>query len=220
MITVVLTVKNRPEKEVFRCVESLLFQKCKIIIVDYGSSEDNLKWERDILKNTNVLLIEVKNDTEIFNKSRALNIGIKVADTEYVMAGDIDLVYAKNLIVEITKVMDTNKLISIRRFNTSSNGKIIRPSVRSYGGCIVLLKEWLYKVHGFDENFTGWGHEDSDIIDRAIADGLTYEILPAKVTRCFHQFHKQENINNTENDTYYNVKNKQLIRNLARWGII
>jgi glycosyltransferase involved in cell wall biosynthesis len=166
-ITVILVIRNRPQKMALNCVRSLQ-QNCKIILVDYGSNEENLRWEREMCEKYGINLIEVTRDTDIFNKCRALNIGIKRVTTPYTMTGDIDIIYKDNFIEEVEKVMSDNRLVTCRRLNMDEEGNITDKHQNAWGGCFILPTKWLIEVHGFDEKYTMWGREDNDLFDRAI----------------------------------------------------
>ena len=49
-LTCVIAIKNKLEKTVRRCIEGLLNQTypCNITVVDFGSSKENLVWERKL----------------------------------------------------------------------------------------------------------------------------------------------------------------------------
>jgi len=222
-ITTVLVIKNRPEKQTICCIESLakqLSNHCKIIVVDYGSTEENLIWERKLFDKFGVKLIEVKNNTQIFNKSRALNIGIRQAKTDFIMLGDIDNVYLPNFIYQIEKVLDLKRIITCRRININQDGSRNPKHIGAYGGCLVLSKDFLYSIRGLDEMFTLWGGEDDDLIERAIKRGLELYSIPIEVTHCIHQWHpKADKSKEKWNRQYLKIK-KTVIRNLKIWGEI
>jgi len=217
-ITTIFVIKNRPQDKTMNCIESLYKQNTKIILVDYGSNEENISWERICASKYNFNLIEVKNNVEVFNKSRALNIGIRYAETNYIMCGDIDNIYMSNFIEEIEKVLSPKKLITCRRFNTNINGKKIKPSIRAYGGCLVVQKDLLVKIHGFDERFTMWGGEDDDLIERTNKSGIDTLEIPAKSTSCVHQWHKPAIKETLQWNRQYAKLKKPIIRNKNEWG--
>lgn len=217
-ITVVLVIKNRSKIQAENCLKSLSNQNCGVVLVDYGSDSKNLIWERDICNQYNVDLVEVTNNTEVFNKSRALNIGIKTVLTPYVMCGDIDLIYEANFIEEVEKVLDSKRIIGCRRFDLDQRGVRSIKTKSSYGGCIVLPLDWLKKFHGFDENYTFWGAEDDDLTARALSTGFeAYTITPDK-TFCTHQWHQPSNRSTLVKNRQYFQLEKPIIRNLGGWG--
>jgi glycosyltransferase involved in cell wall biosynthesis len=217
-LTTILIIKNRPQAETMNCLESLYKQNTKIILVDYGSSDENLLWERVCALKFNLKLIEVKNNTEIFNKSRAINIGIKEVDTEYVMLGDIDNIYKSNFVEEILASVSPKKIVSCLRYNTLQNGDWEKKAIRACGGCLVVAKDWLMKIHGFDEKYTLWGAEDDDLVERATKDGLELYLVPLNTTFCVHQWHLPSSKTTLKwNRQYFKLK-KPVVRNGDNWG--
>jgi GT2 family glycosyltransferase len=221
-ITVVIVIKNRDYIRSKRCINSLLEQTypCNITIIDYGSEDKS--WYSEVFgNNEKVTLIEVTKNTKIFNKSRALNIGFKQANTEYILSSDIDCIFAPNFIKEVMKVLTTKKkaIVLSRKIDLDKSGQEIEKHEPSASGsCIGINKKWIEKVHGYDEFYTYWGREDNDLVDRAIADG--YEIVwITDKTKIYHQWHLPA-IQKTleDNDWYYKLPSKPIIRNPNQWG--
>ena len=218
-ITFVMVIKNRDRKRAERCIDSLLNQTypSEVIVVDFGS--DDKSWYPEVFKD--ITLIEVTRDTEVFNKCRALNIGFKHAQTKYVVSTDIDIIFASNFAEEVNRAfMDNEKSVVLcQKIDLDENGDeddLHEPSAS--GSCIGLPREWVNKVHGYDEYYTYWGREDNDLVDRAMADGLEVVWITEK-TKMWHQWHKPA-INSTldENDLYYRQEDKGIERNPNGWG--
>jgi len=220
-ITVVIVIKNRDRIRAERCINSLIEQTyaCNIFIIDYGS--DDKSWYSEVFNNEKTTLIEVTKNTEIFNKCRALNIGFRQVNTKYVLSTDIDCIFASNFIEEVMKVLTTkNKAIVLsQKIDLDKDGKetdIHEPSAS--GSCIAIESSWIDKVHGYDEFYTFWGREDNDLVDRAIADGYKIVWITDK-TKIWHQWHlsaSQKTIK--DNDWYYKIPSKPIIRNSNEWG--
>jgi GT2 family glycosyltransferase len=217
-----MALKNRPKENVENCIKTLRMQdySCNIIIVDYGSREENLHWERRILPDAITTLIEVKNNTSIFNKSRALNIGIKRANTKYILSTDIDCLFSPNFTEEVVNILEKQRAVILcQKIDLDENREMIgthEPSAS--GSCIGLTKEWLMKVHGYDEKYTQWGREDNDLVDRAIQDGHKTVWITEKV-KLYHQWHEPApNDTLHKNIEYYNKLKKPLVRNKNIWG--
>jgi GT2 family glycosyltransferase len=223
-ITVVIAIKNRDCIRAKRCVNSLLDQNypCKIIIVDYGS--DDKSWYSEVFgNNRKITLIKVTKNTKIFNKSRALNIGFKHANSKYILSTDIDCIFAINFIKEVMKALTKNKKIIVlsQKIDLDKEGKEIETHEPSASGsCIAINSKWINKVHGYDEFYTCWGREDNDLVDRAVADG--YEIIwITDKTKIYHQWHLTANQSTIkDNDLYYRIPSKPIIRNPNKWGEI
>lgn len=221
-ITIILVIKNRLEEPTRKCIDSLLLQtqSCDIIVVDYGSSEENLKWEREVF--SKVRLIEVKRDTRIFNKCRALNIGIKASTTPFILQTDIDLIFSPNFVEEVLKILKSNEkvLVLSQRIDLSQDGsRIIKISKTAHGSCIGISAKWLKSVHGYDEHFIEWGGEDDDIIWRARMSGFQVRVLTPKKTTLRHQWHPlTDRRSRDKNIRYLQAFRKITIRNSDGWG--
>lgn len=223
-ITVVIVIKNRDYIRAKRCINSLLEQTypCNIIVIDYGSEDKS--WYPEVFGSSEkITLIQVTENTKIFNKSRALNIGFKQANTEYILSTDIDCIFTSNFIEEVMKVLTSKKKVIVlsQKIDLDESGQEIKKHEPSASGsCIGINKEWIEKVHGYDEFYTYWGREDNDLVDRAIADG--YEIVwITNKTKIYHQWHLpaiQDSIE--DNDWYYQLPSKPIIRNSNGWGEI
>lgn len=223
-ITVVIAIKNRDQIRTKRCINSLLDQtySCNIIIVDYGS--DDKSWYSEVFGSSEkVTLIQVNKDTKIFNKSRALNIGFKQVNTKYILSTDIDCIFAPNFIEEVMKVLTTKEKVIVlsQKIDLDKDGKEVQihePSAS--GSCIAIEYSWIDKIHGYDEFYTYWGREDNDLVDRTVACG--YEIIwITEKTKMWHQWHLpaiQKTIE--DNDWYYKIPSKPIIRNPNGWGKI
>lgn len=223
-ITIVMVIKNRDRIRFERCLQSLSEQTypCKVTVVDYGSQEVNVQWEREIVsKFKNVKLIEVTRDTDIFNKSRALNIGFKDATTKYILSSDIDIIYSPNFVEEVMKVLvaKPKSIVLCQKIDLDKEGKEVETHEPSASGsCIGIETDWIEKVHGYDEFYTFWGREDNDLVDRAIADGYSIVWITDK-TKIWHQWHELAIRPSLDDNTwYYQIPSKPIVRNFNQWG--
>ena len=223
-VTVVMVIKNRDKVRFERCLRSLLEQslECKVLVVDYGSDKENIEWERESIKQfPNATLIEVTRNTDIFNKSRASNIGFKYATTKYILSSDIDIIYSSNFIEEVMKVLTTNpkSLVLCQKIDLDKEGKEVEVHEPSASGsCIGIDAFWLEEVHGYDEVYTYWGREDNDLVDRAVASGYQVYWITDK-TKMWHQWHKPADRPSLDDNTwYYQIPSKPIKRNFNGWG--
>jgi len=226
-ITLILVIKNRLKEPTTKCVNSILSQSClcNVIIIDYGSTEENLKWERELF--SKFKFIEVKRNTEIFNKSRALNIAIKATNTPFVLSSDIDSIFSPDFIKEAIFNLRSNKkaIVLCRKIDLAEDGSEIRLHGIAYGPCIGIFTEWLKSVHGFDEKYTLWGGEDDDMYIRANHAGFNPIWLSKKVW-IRHQWHSENASDKStmlKNRKYLRLNNHpniSIIRNSNSWGEI
>lgn len=223
-ITCVLTLRNRDKERVENCLKTLRQQSCmpNIIVVDYGSDKANLRWERKIIPDALTRLIVAPYDT-VFNKSKAINIGIRLSDTPYLLMTDIDCIFSENFVEEALNVLERNdkSVVLCQKIDLDEDGRVgelHEPSAS--GSCIGIDRDWLMKVHGFDERYTFWGREDNDLVDRAVSDGYQTVWITDRV-KMFHQWHSPAPMHTLAmNAAYYNIPNKPLVRNEGGWGVL
>ncbi len=193
------------------------------ILVDFGSDKESLKWIREITKETKTRLVEVTRDTEVWNESRVINIGIKASRTKYVLLTGADMIFEENLIGEVVRVLKKKKaVVRCRQTDLNADGTILKRyhSKSAMGSCMGFNRDWLMKVHGYDENFKGWGLQDCDLFLRAQADGLPVEWVQGR-TEIYHQWHPEASKKDIKANIAYINKfehGRPVIRNLGKWG--
>lgn len=223
-ITVIFAIKNRDRKRAENCINSLINQDCKIIVVDYGS--DDLSWYSEVFGK--VGFIAVRRDTEHFNKSRALNIAIRQVSTPYVISSDIDNIFDDDFISEIKKIIYKKGVIALtQKRELDESGKELRLHPRTdYGSCFGIDVDWLRRVYGYDEKYTYWGREDDDIFDRAVEAGF----IPVWTEKPLisHQWHKKAPRPTFKDNVRYYEKMKREMKKTGRvhrndwntWGLL
>jgi len=246
LITVVIPLKNIAENHrdldrLENCLSSLSKQnipanQLDIIVSDLDSDPDFRAKHEKTCKQHNVRHIYTETG-DVWNISRARNVGIRNASADYVMTTDVDCVFTPDFIEAVLKNMAEDKIIHCRISDLPGNydGKlddffwmnkvsILRPPF-GYGGCQVFSKKWAIKVHGFDEAYTVWGADDTDFYLRATQDGLE-SVWIERETSFFHQYHETEN--NEKNRSFVNENRTRLkltemeklpiVRNESGWG--
>jgi hypothetical protein len=106
-------------------------------------------------------------------------------------------------------------------------------SLDANGGLQFFSREWLFKVHGYDERFNLWGGIDNEIVDRACYDSKCVGWLSRDLENIYlvHLQHPKWELpgltseqigayKRRNNRTLYlkNRKAKQVIVNLESWG--
>lgn len=187
-LSLVVTCKNR-EKNLRFCLKSISLQTQvpNVIVVDFGSTislsslRDEYPW---------VKVINAMNNTDMFHKSRALNIGIKQVETNYICMIDADQIYSPKFferaygVLKNKKVFILSKTYSLQNlpedttvdhledrylelFKIAKNSKLY-----GQGACFGINTKWLKTVRGYDEKYIGWGAQVNDIVIRARACGF------------------------------------------------
>lgn len=228
MITVVSPLKNRDREPTKAFLKSLAAQTVvpEIIIVGYGSDAEHRVWERELCQTYGARLAEVRYNTEVFNQSRAHNIGAKLATTPHVIFTDADLIWGEHVVAEAEQVFTTNENIMLlcQRYDMGQDGSVSEEphDKGAYGTFMSMEVEWLKKVGGFDEFYTGWGGFGVDLFERAGQDNLKpvlLNVLSDKAVIC-HQWHQGAPRDNmAAKQEYYQRPDKPLVRNPQGWGL-
>jgi glycosyltransferase involved in cell wall biosynthesis len=224
-VTVIAPVVNRPTPMISKLLYSLENQSQGVdaILVDFGSKGWQLAEYRSVCRDTSTLLIEVKRNTEVYCQGRALNIGIRAAQTQWVVTTDCDSVFASNFVYVAQQAFEkqAKALVLCRRTNLDSNGVEIGLAGQEYqGSCIGLSRDWLCEVQGHDEFYLNWGSIDNCTVSRACHAGFT-PIWITERTRVCHQFHEPQTRITTDINTEYRLRMEGVIvRNGKDWGKI
>ncbi len=146
----------------------------------------------------------------LYNRSRAFNEGAVVARGEVIVFHDGDLLipidYARTC---LSLVRDCYEVINLKRFifyldKASSRHIVVKRNDlqrvvyglgieqiiqnSGAGGSVAVTKDAYYRLGGFDEDFVGWGGEDSEFWDRAQQCRVyDYGLLPL-----IHLWHKPQ----------------------------
>jgi glycosyltransferase involved in cell wall biosynthesis len=208
MISFIIPVRDRDNIRIQNCVDSLISEITEeIIIVDYGSKEPI----KDI-KNARIIRYD-KN--EIWNKPHAINIGIKVAKSEYISSVDCDMIVSPDFIGEARKHLNGNEFIysiNVKRVNWADVSKDFDEMLKksfpwsadangrhsivhnANGGIQIYPKKWISDIGGTDESLVYWGGMDNDVFERAILSGLVVINLNKPILHQEHEFKKEENL--------------------------
>ena len=225
------------------------------IIINDGIEDDtericNLYHNR---LNIKYLFTGQRNNKEIKFRSPsiALNIGIKQATGDIIILTCPEVFYLNETIKKIIAPLLTNKkILSTPNFvyfdntNQLTNKLFSSPKIPKnfmdmiehstarckYGRklplCMGMYKQELLKIGGYDEDFTGWGADDDDIVERLVLNGLNYHYTNAKIIHLYHkkQYDRKNKINNKEylhNLELYKKRKGTIKRNQGKeWGIL
>ncbi|GEM_PF-2193823 len=202
-IDFVLAVRNRENERIQRCINSFKEIANKIFVVDYNSDKP-IK-----LKDCEIIRKEGK-EYKIWNKSYALNCGIKKSEADYICTIDCDMILTKDILNAIEKEINENTVI----FNTNvcrielkdiseDYEKMIKKSKPWFeenprnniyssanGGIQVFPRKWINLIGGYDEGIgLYWGAMDNRLFEQAKMDGMT--IIDLNIPM-FHQEHSKQ----------------------------
>lgn len=240
-LTIVMGYRDRELARVERCLASLAAQTRRDFVVhfvDYGSHTPMAAGvEKRVTQFPFARYIYTDTRGWAWNRSRALNTGIRLAQTAIVMTTDVDMVFAENFVATVLDAQDSRSVVHCAprwlpaSFSDGSSEPLIAASFplgdhAQRGGCQCMPMDLLQDMRGFDEYYARWGMEDMDLASRLTAAGLR-EAWVEDRTALFHQWHPVANhqignlitdIGWTEILRHYLASRRQLVRNPAEWG--
>ncbi len=234
LLSVVISLRNRSGLRLENCLRSLRWQQgipsddVEIVLSDFGSTAEHLEGVEKAAKEVEATVYHTPT-SGLWNRSRALNIGIKRAKGKYIFCTDVDMVLAPNF---LDTLMTTQNELGGRGFlmcqyhdlppetegrrvdlsdldALKSMGKL-RPTF-GMGGCQCAETSWFHRIRGLDERYTYWGAEDKDLAYRAQNDGREIQWVTSK-TFMLHQWHPT-----AEFDRPWLVKKNRMWFKLTSW---
>ena len=242
-ITIVFGYRNRETERVKRCLDSLSDQsnkKFKVLFIDYGSNDAAASEMKELCaKYSFVEYIYSQTQGMPWNRSHALNTGIRKVKTEYTLLSDVDMIYPPNFIQYLSDkalpntqfykpfyflpetFANWNYIFSAKEVNCPDSG------TASKGGLQFVPTKILHQIRGFDEYYCFWGVEDRDLFHRLEVEGIETKWMPLEEVPVFHQWHPV--VSNTKKDffpdrwwddmnIYFSINRSNSIRNNNNWG--
>lgn len=216
-IDFIIAVKNRENSRIQRCINSFKSIANKIIVVDYNS--------KNPVKVNNAEILRIEGDNyKIWNKSHALNLGIKKSHSEYICTIDCDMILTPVILNKIESfvkedIESVNKSVmfntNVRRVEIKNISKdLIEMSNNSIpwfkdnnrsniyssanGGIQIFPRKWINKIGGYDEGLgIYWGAMDNRIYEQAKGTGMRIVDINLPM---FHQEHKNKKEDNLDKD--------------------
>lgn len=173
----------------------------------------------------------------------AINYGVKQTDSDFLFISCAEMYHLDQTMPKmLTALKDNRKRLTIPdgRDDDGSlleevvNGRPIQPD--QYKTMIPLYnihlpffmgmnRQDFVDIGGYDEDFTGCGYDDNDIVDRMKAFGNKHYKIPARVVHLWHQrlaFHSPEVDRRFKfNESLYNRKRGIIRRNIGKeWGTL
>jgi len=191
MVTIIYAYRNRDECRIKMSLDSLknqTNQNFKVVFVDYGSESKLAAMIQKLVESYSFAsYYYVHASLLLWNKSKALNYGITKVTTPYVFIADVDLIFnptTTELFQNIAQP-DNAYLFKLGYLDKEASKKLQSPVVfddlkpKHFGevnGMILVSKEVLEKVKGYDTFFHFYGAEDVDLCQRIENTGCTITI--------------------------------------------
>ena len=112
-ISVIIPVRNRGGVRLENCLRSLAWQEmaegsAEIILSDFGSEPTWAEELERLAADHGARIVRTDTD-EIWNRSRALNVGIRSARGHYVLCTDADMIFAPDFLAMLLNAQQQHK---------------------------------------------------------------------------------------------------------------
>ncbi|TBW25580.1 glycosyltransferase family 2 protein, partial [Gramella sp. KN1008] len=220
-ISIIYAYRDREVSRVQASLQSLKDQSgCdfEVIFVNYGSNEFySGKIEKLIKKFDFVKYIYLDVSHQLWNKSRALNFGIKKASNPFIFIADIDLIFHPKAVSYLEEIATTGVFYNFKMgYLDEKESKKIKKGIQfdalqpsrygSVNGMILTTRESFFQIKGYDEFYHFYGSEDVDLYTRLENYGLTSQFI--EEVYFYHIWHKSyENSQTRVLDHYPRLKN-------------
>ena len=243
LLSVVIPVRNRSGTRLENCLRSLRWQsvdpsRFEIVISDFGSDAEHAESVRRLAE-LHDARIEVTDTDEVWNRSRALNVGLQAARGRFVFCTDADMIFDPGFLQTILDVhADTardvmihcrchdlpstvgERLFEVKDFDELLSAASVRPT-RGTGACQSARRSFFFQSRGYDEKFKFWGYEDIDMTARARRAGLEVEWISDRA-QMLHQWHptdkRRRPLRYHVNRWRFRLTKWQVVKNAAGWG--
>jgi GT2 family glycosyltransferase len=161
----------------------------EIVVVDYGCPEGTFAWCVE-LDQRRLNCLRVEDDVALFNKSRCNNIGARCSQGDVLAFLDVDKIPPVDFLTRTVAVLAAGHADMVHFAVTGealADGTSERyrfaprpldlegPPVPGERPCLItttVTRTVWQTIRGFDEGFDGWGYEDVDFRERALAAGF------------------------------------------------
>ena len=198
--TIVYCYRDRDIERVRRSVQSLLRQKSQnfqIIFIDYGSTPDYRDMvEAFLLPIEQVAYHYIDTTGHLWNRAHALNIGIRLAQTQFVFTADIDQLFHAEFTGLLEGLSKQHEVCYLNTFLLPPDFDYKSSPYKQQGfdktnergrGLSLIKKEVLAEHGAYSEIFSIWGYEDNELHERLERRGL--DSVYVDNNYLFHQWH-------------------------------
>jgi glycosyltransferase involved in cell wall biosynthesis len=206
----VIPYRNRQIDRVKRCIDSLENQTYsndyEIVLLDYGSLPHHQIETQKLCESYRKVRYHYVNTLGWFwSRSHAINLGVETAKGQYIIIVDIDLIFSPRFVEYLYDKANPNTFFQYRCYylpeNFTEYHKLIFEKPYPYEvssevgvGLLVVPKQALLNIQGFDNYFTIWGFEDMDMYHRLKKLNLELQWIELQQLTTFHQWHPKANM--------------------------
>lgn len=238
-------MRNRAGLRLENCLRALRWQELEpqalqIVVSDFGSEPAHRRSidELAVRYRADVARTETR---EIWNRSRALNVGIQAAQGEIIFCTDADMLFDPHFVpvileeqrlcgqrvVCVCRCHDLpesvpEQLWSLEDYPKLQQQATLRPTPGT-GACQAAPRAFFFHARGYDEGYRYWGKEDMDMLSRAARAGYEARWISDRVSM-LHQWHPTMRHDRRVlwhlNRWRYALTKNQVVKNRRRWGTL
>ncbi len=194
--TIIFTIRDRDGERIKSLVESARKNdiRSQFLLVDYGSQSTNSANYENICKDLGIRYLKTYTEGLPWSRARALNTGIRAAETKYVTTTDVDMIFASNPYDEIENLIKQSSgktvyyAMSYWLPKNGDKGKAKCAGISAKGGFQFLEKSIAEELGGYDEHIKYWGMEDLDWGNRLQKHNVNIVWL-SEANKIFHKWH-------------------------------
>lgn len=251
-VTVLIGVRNRADHRLINALRTIRGQTHPAelvhpMVVDYGSDPSHARSTEEICSNWEADYVRADVDGP-WSRARCLNIGIRLAQTTFLLTSDVDMVFSPAYVADAVTALRLAPLSVIGasmldlperstehfRRAAETGGAIdlhawraqtVRRFDLDFHPSLGMTYTAFYRlVRGYDEYFTVWGGEDRDLMARFASLGLE-PLAVNKGSFYLHQWHpKFEGVDAgaespvVTRNRAYLNRHHTILRNDETWG--
>ena len=242
-ISAVIPIRNRSSERLENCLRALRWQdipasQCEIVISDFGSSREEAEALKAMASRHDARIVRTDTD-EIWNRSRALNYGIRSATGKSVFCTDADMICAPNFLSTLLEVQaehsdgafavcrcrDLPEAVKEQAWSLEDFPSLLAQAPfrekLGTGACQMALRSRFEFLRGYDEGYKFWGMEDNDMKFRSTRSGLQLVWIHER-TSMLHQWHPSDRgkkpLQKFINDVRFHISKYRLKKNPDSWG--
>jgi GT2 family glycosyltransferase len=244
LLTVVIPFRDRSGLRALNCLRSLRWQEMpvgaiEIVVSDFGSQPAEQVAIGRACEAVSARVVRTET-AAVWNRSYALNIGIREARGHYVLCTDIDMVFAPSFVptlcaaqqaagdraLAVCRCRDLPAELALERWEVADYPSLLaRSGYRERlgtGACQMAPRSFFERVRGYDQKYVFWGMEDQDLFQRAIRAGLEPRWVHDQ-TSMLHQWHPSRRTERPFckflNDARFHLTKYRVAKNTEQWGI-
>ena len=196
-VSIVISTFNR-NPQLYQTLASIRWQKyaggLEIIVVDDGDLSHGYPSAKFVCGRFGAKWIRCCRpaSTSFRNPSLPNNMGIRAAAGEVVILQNAECRHdAPDNLARLTALVTPTRAVFARVLSQQEDGTVGmlycgEENPRPYFFCGAIRREWLLRLRGFDEDFSGSGYDDDDLGDRLAGAGVEFVFSDVAVT---HQWH-------------------------------